>query len=100
MLHSLDDLQIIFADGQVAIKLSKKLQHHNRTKHIDVRYHFIRESTKLGLIQLVYISTIGMVADILTKALPWDRHEKHVKGMGLGRGSGSMASWGVLFFCS
>jgi hypothetical protein len=76
----------------------KNPQHHNRTKHIDVRYHFIRESTKLGLIQLVYISTIEMVADILTKALPRDRHEKHMKGMGLGRGS--RASWGVRFFCS
>jgi hypothetical protein len=33
--------QVILADNQSAIKLSKNLQHHNRTKHIDVRYHFI-----------------------------------------------------------
>ena len=75
--------QIIFADNQGAIKLSKNPQHHNRTKHIDVKYHFIRESTRSGLIQLVYIPTNEMVADILTKALLRERHEKHMKGMGM-----------------
>ena len=75
--------QVIFADNQGAIKLSKNPQHHKRTKHIDVKYHFIRESTQSGLIQLIYIPTDEMVADILTKALPRDRHEKHMKGMGL-----------------
>ena len=76
-------LQIIFADNQGAIKLSKNPQHHNRTKHIDVKYHFIRESSQSGLIQLTYIPTDEMVADILTKSLPRDRHEKHMKGMGM-----------------
>jgi hypothetical protein len=75
--------QIIFADNQGAIKLSKNPQHHNRTKHIDVKFHFIRESSQNGLIQLTYIPTDEMVADILTKALPRDRHEKHMKGMGM-----------------
>src|SRR3979411_1196190 len=72
--------QIIFADNQGAIKLSKNPQHHNRTKHIDVKFDFIRESSQNGLIQLAYIPTDEMVADILTKSLPRDRHEKHMKG--------------------
>jgi hypothetical protein len=75
--------QIVFADNQGAIKLSKNPQHHNRTKHIDVKYHFIRESTQRGLIQLAYIPTGEMVADILTKSLPRDRHEKHMRSMGI-----------------
>jgi len=75
--------QIVFADNQGAIKLSKNPLHHNRTKHIDVKYHFIRESTQRGLIQLTYIPTDEMVADILTKSLPRDRHEKHMKSMGI-----------------
>ena len=75
--------QIIFADNQGAIQLSKNPQHHNRTKHIDVKYHFIRESCQQGLIQLVHIPTNEMVADILTKSLPRDKHEKHMKGMGM-----------------
>jgi hypothetical protein len=75
--------QIIFADNQGAIKLSRNPQHHKRTKHIDVRYHFIRESTQSGLIRLVHIPTNEMVADILTKALPRLQHQKHMKGMGM-----------------
>ena len=75
--------QIILADNQGAIKLSKNPQYHNRTKHIDVRYHFIRKSCQDGLIELAYIPTSEMVADILTKALPRDKHEKHMKGMGM-----------------
>jgi hypothetical protein len=80
--------QIILADNQGAIKLSKNPQHHNRTKHIDVKYHFIRKSCQDGLIELAYIPTTEMVADILTKALPRDKHEKHMKGMGMGQ-------WGI-----
>jgi hypothetical protein len=76
-------LQIILADNQGTIKLSKNPQYYNRTKHIDVRYHFIRKSCQDGLIELAYIPTTEMVADILTKALPRGKHEKHVKGMGL-----------------
>jgi hypothetical protein len=71
--------QIIFADNQGVIKLSKNPQHHNWTKHIDVKYHFIRESSQNGLIWLSYIPSDKMVADILTKSLPQDWHEKHIK---------------------
>jgi len=74
---------IIFADNQGAIKLSKNPQYHNRTKHIDVKYHFIRESCQNGLIKMIYIPTGEMVADILTKSLPRDKHNKHMKSMGL-----------------
>ena len=81
--HQIHKPQIIFADNQGAIKLSKNPQHHNRTKHIDVKYHFVRESTQRGLIYLAYIPTGEMVADILTKSLPRDRHEKHMKSMGI-----------------
>ena len=62
--------QIIFTDNQGAIKLSKNPQHYNQMKHIDIKYHFICESNQSGLIQLTYIPTNEMVADILTKSLP------------------------------
>jgi hypothetical protein len=75
--------QIILADNQGAIKLSKNPQHHNRTKHIDIRYHFIRKCSQDGLIELAYIPTTEMVADILTKALPRVKHDKHMLGMGM-----------------
>jgi hypothetical protein len=80
--------QVIFSDNQGAIKLSRNPQHHNRSKHIDIKYHFVRDSYQKGLIELVYIPTSEMVADILTKALPREKHEKHMKGMGL-------SQWGM-----
>ena len=79
---------MIFSDNQGAIKLSRNPQHHNRSKHIDIKYHFVRDSYQKGLIELVYIPTSEMVADILTKALPREKHEKHMKGMGL-------SQWGM-----
>jgi len=81
--QSMNHSQIIFADNQGAIKLSENPKHHSRSKHIDVKFHFIREASQQGLIRLVYIPTTDMVADILTKPLARDKHEKHMEGMGL-----------------
>ena len=81
--QSMNHSQIIFADNQGAIKLSENPKHHSRSKHIDVKFHFIREASQQGLIRLVYIPTTDMVADILTKSLARDKHEKHMEGMGL-----------------
>lgn len=61
---------VIFSDNQSAIALAKDHQFHSRTKHIDVRYHFIRWVCANGTIKLVYCPTADMVADTLTKALP------------------------------
>jgi hypothetical protein len=82
-LQQTKDSQTIFVDNQGAIKLSQNPRQHNRTKHIDVRYHFIRESCRQGLIKLVHVPTEEMLADILTKSLPRVKHEKHMKDMGL-----------------
>ena len=43
--------------------------YHDRTKHIEVHYHFVREKILVGDIDLVYVSTKEQVADIFTKAL-------------------------------
>jgi hypothetical protein len=45
---------------------------HDRLKHIEIRYHFIRDWVQRGTVQLQYVSTDDQVADILTKALPVD----------------------------
>ena len=60
----------MFSDNQSAIALAKDHQYHARTKHIDVRYHFIRWIVEKGAVRLVYCPTEDMVADTLTKALP------------------------------
>jgi len=61
---------IIFEENQGCINLAKNTKNHGRTKHIDIRYHLIREIIKSGLVTLVYCPTKDMVADILTKAVP------------------------------
>jgi len=45
----------LYIDSQSAIELSKNLEHHSRTKHIDIQYHFVRENTLNGNINLKYI---------------------------------------------
>lgn len=62
-----------FMDNQSAIRLIKNPEFHKRSKHIDVRYHFIREKFEEGYFLLNYIPTQEMIADALTKSLPSQR---------------------------
>jgi hypothetical protein len=64
----------IYSDSQGSIALSKNPEHHARSKHIDIRHHYIREQVAAGTIELRYVSTDDMAADILTKALSRDKH--------------------------
>ena len=59
----------LFADNQSAIKLSDNACHHKRTKHIDIRYHFIRQEVADGIVEINYIPTEQNVADMFTKPL-------------------------------
>ena len=63
--------------------LTKNPAYHSRTKHIDIRHHFIRDKVELGEIELQYCPTEDMVADVLTKALSRDKHGKHTSSLGL-----------------
>jgi hypothetical protein len=56
-------------DNQSAIALSKNPVFHERSKHIDVRFHYIRECVDEGRIIIDYTTTEEQLADILTKAL-------------------------------
>ena len=76
-------IQLLLSDSQGAISLAETPRFHNRTKHIAVKYHFVRDSCATGSIHLEYIPTTQMTADIMTKALPRDTHQRHVLNMGL-----------------
>ena len=65
---------ILYSDNQSCIALSENPKHHDRSKHIDLRYHFLREKVQSQLLQLMFISTATMPADILTKSLPKLKH--------------------------
>lgn len=60
-------------DNQSAIQLSKNPVFHDRSKHIETRYHYIRECIEEGRVQVEFIGTNEQLADILTKALGRDR---------------------------
>ena len=55
-------------DNKSAIALSKNPVHHDRSKHIDIRYHFIRECIEDGKVDVDHVGTDGQLADFLTKA--------------------------------
>ncbi|KAI3646031.1 hypothetical protein MP228_008959 [Amoeboaphelidium protococcarum] len=65
-----DDATVINEDNQGSIAMVKGGNGHSRSKHIDVRHHFIRYCVKKGDLRIVYCPTEKMIADIMTKALP------------------------------
>nr|GEW02376.1 copia protein [Tanacetum cinerariifolium] len=63
----------IYSDSKSAIAISCNPVQHSRTKHIVVRYHFIKEHVEKGTIELYFVKADYQLADIFTKALPADR---------------------------
>ena len=66
----------ILEDNQAAICLAKDQQVHGKTKHIDIKYRFIRDLVHAGRVKLAYCASEDMVADMLTKGLPIKQFEK------------------------
>jgi hypothetical protein len=60
----------IWEDNNGAIAMSKNPINYEKTKHIHIRYHFVRECVYSGYISVCYLNTKNMLADALTKALP------------------------------
>ena len=75
----------LYADNQAAIKLMYNPIVSQRSKHIDVAYHFARQHIVNGTIALTHKPTANMVADMLTKPVPETKHRTCCKGMGIGK---------------
>jgi hypothetical protein len=73
----------LLVDNKSAIELSKNPVHHDRSKHIDTRYHFIRECIENGVVDVDHIGTDDQLADILTKALGRIRHVELRQRLGI-----------------
>ena len=73
----------IYADNQAAIHMAKVPRFHQRTKHIRIRYHYVRSAIESNIITLDSIPTTANPADILTKALSRNLHESHLLRLGL-----------------
>jgi len=64
-----NETPILYCDNQSAIAISENDKFHNRTKHIDIRHHFIREAIKNKEVELRWIESKRQEADLLTKSL-------------------------------
>ncbi|XP_046861998.1 secreted RxLR effector protein 161-like [Xenia sp. Carnegie-2017] len=74
---------VIYEDNQGAIELSKNAKFPNRTKHIDIAFHFIREKVGNGSIDAKYCPTDQMLADIMTKSLSKEKFIKFRELLGV-----------------
>jgi len=72
-------------DNSGAQKLAMNPIYHARTKHIDIRHHFVREAIAAGFVRLQHLATEKMPADILTKALTKSKHENCDRLLGLSK---------------
>ena len=76
---------VLYCDSQSAIHLAKNPAFHSKSKHIDLRYHWIRQVLEEGHLQLEKIHTTENPTDMLTKILPRDKQElcRSLTGLGV-----------------
>lgn len=74
---------MIQCDNSSTIKLSKNSVFHGRSKHIDIKFHFLRDLVKDGVVELSYCNSQEQVADIMTKPIKLDQYLKLRKMMGM-----------------
>ncbi|GKD43570.1 retrovirus-related pol polyprotein from transposon TNT 1-94 [Tanacetum coccineum] len=73
----------MYCDSKSAIAISCNPVQHSKTKHIDIRYHFIKEHVEKGTVELYFVGTEYQLADLFTKALPKERFEYLVHRIGM-----------------
>jgi hypothetical protein len=90
LFPSLHTQTTLFCDNQAALKLAMDDNYHARTKHINIRFHFIRQVIASSTIKMVYCPTDDMMADVLTKVLLHWKVMCHGLGLGLRQPSGGV----------
>ena len=85
IIKSASDPVTIYCDNTTAIAVAKDPKYHGKTKHIKMRYHYIREAITEQDMILKHISTNSMVADPLTKPIARDAFVRHVRSLDLCR---------------
>ena len=87
LLHDygiLQDIMCVFCDNTSSINLSKNPVQHSKSKHIEIRYHFIQDLVEDKVVCLEFIHKDNQKADIFTKPLDGPRFESLCKTIGVG----------------
>jgi hypothetical protein len=72
---------LVHIDNRSAQQLAENPVHHQRSKHIDIKYHWLRDMVSSGIVKLQHVSTEGQRADFLTKTLRGEVFWRHVRSL-------------------
>ena len=73
----------MYCDNQAAIGIAERAQFSKKTKHITIRYHYVRELVKNGVVEMVFVPTAEMMADGLTKAVGKEKFKRFVQAINM-----------------
>lgn len=79
---------VFFEDNQSSMRIAEESKDFGRLKHVDVKFHYLRDLVRQKKIVLQYITTVDQQADMMTKSLPVLAFRKHCAGVGLANSSG------------
>ncbi|THH05883.1 hypothetical protein EW146_g9781 [Bondarzewia mesenterica] len=74
---------LLLGDNTNANILTREYVNHTRAKHIDVRYHFVRERVEAGDLEVEHVASADNLADLFTKGIPRDHHRELVDRLGI-----------------
>ena len=87
LLSNLFDLQLdatfIYCDNQSCVNLLEKPVFHDNSKHIEIKYHYIRDMVLRGVVKLQYVATDEKIADVWTKPLARVKFEYFKEKLGV-----------------